>query len=174
MPLGIIYQPRLVAESVLKMVDDERQHIVVGRDHGEVGAVLRLLEADELLHPELFVHHPTSRVRHEEHVSIGKVARNVAFLPEHLAEIVEKRGGRSSACSDSQLTVIMRTASLDSCFSSPFHTLSALSPAVTTWCVSSVNNGSTAPSPTSISGCWRSANASNTAVSSPSSVRSKV
>ena len=65
LPLGIIDEPRLVAEAVLKMVDDERQHVVIGRDNGEVGAVFRLLKAYELFHAQLLLHHAARCIGHE-------------------------------------------------------------------------------------------------------------
>ena len=51
-PFGVVDEPRLVVEAVGEMVDDEWQHVVVGGDDGEIGAVLGLLEADELFHPQ--------------------------------------------------------------------------------------------------------------------------
>ena len=53
--LGIIDEPGLVVEAVLKVVGDERQHVMVGRDNGEIGAILGFLESYELLHAQLLV-----------------------------------------------------------------------------------------------------------------------
>ena len=86
MPLRIVYQPRLVVEAVLEVVDDDGQHVVVWRDDAQIRAVFCLLEADELLHAQLLVQHTTSDVRHGEHVGVSEVPRDIP-LTEHLTYI---------------------------------------------------------------------------------------
>ena len=93
MALGIVDEPGLVVETVAEMLDDEGQHVMVGRDHCEIGAVLGLLEADELLHAKLLMKHLSGDVGHGKHIGIGEVALN-ALLPcrqtESFAHIVEQ------------------------------------------------------------------------------------
>ena len=77
MPAGIVDEPRLVVETVLEVVDDEWQHIVVGCDDGEVGAVFGLLEPYELLHALFFVEHAATGIAHEEHVGVGDIVGEI-------------------------------------------------------------------------------------------------
>ena len=95
MPLHIVYQPRLVVKPILKMVDDNGQHVVVWRDDAKIRAVLRLLEADKLLHPQLFMQHTTGDVRYSKHICISEIPRYIA-LTEHLTYILEQRRVQSA------------------------------------------------------------------------------
>ena len=88
MPTSIIDEPGLVVKTVLKVMGDERQHVMVGADDGEVGAVLRLLETDELLHAQLFVEYAAGDVRHRQHIGVGEVLCDVS-LTENLTDIQE-------------------------------------------------------------------------------------
>ena len=51
MALCIVNEPRLVIETILEMINYNGQHVMIGTDHTEIGAVLGFLETDELLHP---------------------------------------------------------------------------------------------------------------------------
>ena len=51
MALCIVNEPRLVIETILEMINHNGQHVMIGTDHTEIGAVLGFLETDELLHP---------------------------------------------------------------------------------------------------------------------------
>ena len=63
---------------------------MVRRNDGEVSAILRLLEANELFHTLLFVEHATTGVSYFEHVGIGGVALQVLCLQaEHLADKIK-------------------------------------------------------------------------------------
>ena len=73
MPMGIIDEPGLIVETVLEMADDEGHHVMVGRDNGEVGAVLGFLETNELLHTQLFVEYATAGVAHFKYVRVGSI-----------------------------------------------------------------------------------------------------
>ena len=92
-PLGVVDEPRLVIEAVGEMVGDERQHVVVGRDDGQIGAVLGLLEPDELFHSQLLVHHLAGDVGHGQDIRVGEVTLDALAsfrLPEHFADVVEQ------------------------------------------------------------------------------------
>ena len=91
---GIVDEPRLLVEAVGEMVGDERQHVVVGRDDGEVGAVLGLLETDELFHTQLLVHHLAGDVGHGQDIRIGEVTLDALAsfrLPEYFADVLKQR-----------------------------------------------------------------------------------
>ncbi len=70
-----------------------RQNVVVRRDDGQIGAVLGLLETDELFHPQLLVHHLAGDVSHGQHIRVGEVPLNALAsfrLPEYFADVVEQ------------------------------------------------------------------------------------
>ena len=92
MPLGIVDEPRLIVEAVGEMISDDGQHIMVGTDNSKVSAIFRLLETDELLHTQLLVQHAAGDIGHRQHISIGKILRDVT-LTEHLTNILEQRRG---------------------------------------------------------------------------------
>ena len=52
---------------------------MVRRDDGEIGAVLGLLETDELLHAKLLMKHLPGDVGHGKDIGISKVALNALF-----------------------------------------------------------------------------------------------
>ena len=102
MSFRIIEKPRLVAEAIAEVVDDEWQHVVIRRHHAEIGAVLRLLEADELLHAQLLVKHTSAGVSHSQHISVGSILHEVhlnsttilqGFVggAEHLTDEIKQR-----------------------------------------------------------------------------------
>ena len=74
MPFGIVDEPRLVVESVVEMVDDERQDIMVGRNDGKICPVISFLKADKLLHAQLLMQHFARDIGHDEHIGVGEVA----------------------------------------------------------------------------------------------------
>ena len=89
MTLGIVDEPRLVVEAVAEMVGDEGQHIVIGTDDGQVGAVFGLLKTDELLHAQLFVEHATGDIGDLEHIGVGEMLRDIS-LTEYLTDVLEQ------------------------------------------------------------------------------------
>ena len=64
---------------------------MVGRYDAEVGAVLGLLEPEELFHALRLVKHAATGVAHGQHIFIRSVVRDVSLHAEHLADIVEQR-----------------------------------------------------------------------------------
>ena len=74
MPLGVINEPRLVVEAVLKMIRDDGQHVMVWRYHSKVSAILCLLKTDKLLHAQLLMEHAATGIPYCQHIRVRGIA----------------------------------------------------------------------------------------------------
>ena len=89
MALGIVDEPRLVVETIAEMVGNQGQNIMVGRDNGEVCAVLCFLETDKLLHAQLLMEHTTGDIGYRQHILVSEIVGDIA-LAEHLIDILKQ------------------------------------------------------------------------------------
>ena len=88
--MGIVDEPRLVVETVLEVVDDKWQHIMVGRYNSQIGAILCFLESNELLHSQLFVQHAATAISYLKHIGVAGITLQLPdFRTKHLTDKIE-------------------------------------------------------------------------------------